>query len=675
MSKTILMLLFLFSFAPASYAQHSPVTKGASSNYDFSKGFLIVLMILCYSSLFAQSHYPGQHAGKFALKDELKPALYSFDLGDVHLLDSRFKDNMIREQNWLMSIDNTSLLHSFCVNAGMYDAPEGGYNAIKKLGGWESLDCELRGHTTGHILSGLALMYASTDNAKYKLKADSIVSVLARVQKTLNQGGYLSAFPQEFINRNIEGKRVWAPWYTVHKILAGLIDQYLYCNNMQALDIAKRMAKWAYTKLQTVTQKQRSIMLRNEFGGINETFYNLYAITGNEHDKWLGDFFYDNNVLDPLKEGKDILQGKHANTYIPKLIGLTRDYEIEDKGGEDSIARFFWQTVVSHHSFAMGSNSDKEHFFKPDDISDHLTGYTGESCNVYNMLKLTRHLYIHTANIKYADYYEKALFNHILGQQDTVTGMIAYFLPMLPGAHKVYSTPDSSFWCCVGTGFENQAKYGEAIYYHTNDAVFVNLFIPSELRWKEKGLKLKQVTSFPDNGNMIFTIDSLAARHLTINIRYPSWATEGASMKVNGKTVTVKQSPDSYIAIKRRWKPGDRIEVNYPMRLHTIAANNNPHIAAIAYGPIVLAGEMGTENFKGREPYSDPAKHNDYYTYNYHVPGDIDTVLTLDATHIDKYIKPVQGQPLTFKAVKEGVKLRPLYDINGERYVVYWDIK
>jgi DUF1680 family protein len=401
------------------------------------KGFLIVMMILYSSSLFAQSHYPGQHAGKFALKDELKPAVYSFDLSDVHLLDSRFKDNMVREQNWLMSIANISLLHSFCVNAGMYDAPEGGYDKIKKLGGWESLDCELRGHTTGHILSGLALMYASTGDLKYKLKADSIVSVLARVQKTLNQGGYLSAFPQEFINRDIEGKRVWAPWYTLHKILAGLIDQYLYCNNHQALDIAKRMAVWAYQKLQPVTSQQRTIMLRNEFGGINETFFNLYAITNNEHDKWLGDFFYDHKMLDPLKVGKDILQDNHANTYIPKLIGLTREYEIEDKSGYDSIAKFFWQTVVSHHSFATGSNSDKERFFKPDDISDHLTGYTGESCNVYNMLKLTRHLYIHTGNIKYADYYEKALFNHILGQQDPATGMIAYFLPMLPGSHKV----------------------------------------------------------------------------------------------------------------------------------------------------------------------------------------------------------------------------------------------
>lgn len=632
-------------------------------------------MILFYSSLFAQSHYPGQHAGKFIVKDKLQPAVYSFDLRDVRLLDSRFKDNMIREQNWLMSIDNRSLLHSFCVNAGIDDSPEGGKEAIKILGGWEAPDCELRGHSTGHILSGLALMYASTGNTKYKLKADSIVTVLAQAQKRLSQGGYLSAFPQEFIDRNIEGKSVWAPWYTLHKILAGLIDQYLYCNNRQALDIAKGMASWAYRKLQPVTQQQRLVILLNEFGGINETFYNLYAITGNEHDKWLGDFFYDHKMLDPLKEGKDILQGNHANTYIPKLIGLTRDYEIEDKGGEDSIAKFFWQTVASHHSFATGSNSDKEHFFKPDDISDHLTGYTGESCNVYNMLKLSRHLFTHTANIKYADYYEKALFNHILGQQDTTTGMIAYFLPMLPGAFKLYSTPDSSFWCCVGTGFENQAKYGEAIYYHSDDALFINLFIPSALTWKEKGLRLRQETKFPDNGTMKYTFDSVNNLNLTINIRYPSWATEGATVNVNGKEIKLKQSPDRYISIKRKWKKGDRIEVNYPMHLNTIEANNDSHIAAIAYGPIVLAGEMGAKNFKGRAPYSDPTKSNDYYTYDYQVPKNIDTTLTLNATNIDKYIIPVPGEPLTFKTIKEGITLRPLYDINKERYVVYWNIK
>lgn len=625
--------------------------------------------------LHAQSHYPGQHKGKFAIEDKLKPAVYSFDLDAVRLLDSRFKQNMEREQKWLSGIATKRLLHSFRTNAGIYDANEGGYFEIKKLAGWESLDCELRGHSTGHILSGLALMYASTGDEQYKIKADSLVTGLAEVQQVLNQNGYLSAFPQELINRNMEGKRVWAPWYTLHKIYSGLIDQYLYCDNKQALEVVKKMASWAYQKLKPVSPQQRTLMLRNEFGGINESFYNLYSITGNPEDKWLAEFFYHNEMLDPLKEGKDILEKKHANTYIPKLIGLSRDYEIEGKGDGHKIASFFWQTVNDHHSFATGSNSDKEKFFKPDNQSAHLTGYTGESCNVYNMLKLTKHLFSHTAEIKYADYYEKALYNHILGQQDPGSGMISYFLPMLPGAHKVYSTPDSSFWCCVGSGFENQAKYGEAIYYHTENEVYVNLFIASELNWKEKGFKLKQETNFPEGGTIRFNILQSPASQMGLQIRYPSWALNGTLLKVNGKIVPIKQKPGSYVLISRKWKAGDRIELDYSMSLRALATNDDPDVAAIAYGPIVLAGEMGTSGINAPAPFSNPELYNDYYTYDYKVPTGIVSSLALNKDNISAAIQPISGKSLTFRTLNGEITLRPLYDIHRERYVVYWNLK
>ncbi len=640
--------------------------------------FLYIIFALTIVFSFAgiaQSHYPGQHAGKFALQDKLIPKLYSFDLQDIKLLDSRFKQNMEREQQWLMSIGVGRLLHSFRNNAGVFSATEGGYDAGIKLAGWESPDCDLRGHTTGHILSGLALMYGSTGDDKYKLRGDSIVAGLAVVQDALKQDGYLSAYAQGLIDRNIAGKPVWAPWYTLHKIFSGLIDQYLYSNNQQALDVATKMADWAFKKLQPLSTEQRTKMLRNEFGGINESFYNLYAITGKQEYKWLGVFFYHNETLDPLKEGKDILNTKHANTYIPKLLGLTREYEIEGTGDAESVASFFWNTVINHHSFATGSNSDKEHFFKPDSQSSHLTGFTGESCNTYNMLKLTRHLFSHSGDIKYAEYYEKALYNHILGQQDPATGMISYFLPMLPGAHKVYSTPDSSFWCCVGSGFENQAKYGEAIYYHTQNDLFINLFIPSELSWNEKGIKIIQQTNFPESGKMQFKIQSAALVSFGLNIRYPLWATAGAMVKVNGKKISVRNTPGSYITINRKWKNGDIVEANFPMALHVIPTNDNRNKVAIAYGPIVLAGEMGTEGFKDRAPYSNPRLHNDYYTYSYNVPAGISTLLQLDKNKLTDAIKPVAGQLLTFKTVKEGVVLRPLYDIHRERYVVYWDLK
>lgn len=632
-----------------------------------------------WGGAFAQSHYPGQHLDKMKIMETVTMKAYAFDLQEVKLLDSRFKENMKRESAWILSIQVNSLLQSFRTNAGLPSGVEGGYDTVKKLAGWESLDCDLRGHTTGHILSGLALLYASTGENVYKVKADSLVSSLAEVQKALNQNGYLSAFPQNLIDRNIAGKSVWAPWYTLHKIYSGLIDQYLYCDNQQALEVVEKMAMWAHQKLSTVTPEQRKTMIRNEFGGVNDSFYTLYEITGKPEYKWLAEFFYHEETLDPLLKQEDNLKGKHANTYIPKLIGLSRAYEIGEPEKNKTIADFFWNSVVGHHSFCTGSNSDKESFFAPDHQSEHLSGYTGESCNVYNMLKLTRHLFCQEGNEKYADYYEKALFNHILGQQDPATGMVAYFLPMLTGAHKVYSTPDSSFWCCVGTGFENQAKYGEAIYYHNGKGLFVNLFIASELNWKEKGLKIRQETKFPEEETARLTFETAVPVAMPVYFRYPEWATSGAIVKVNGKILRVKQIPGSYITIDRKWKNGDKLKVTFPMKLQVIPTPDNPDVVSISYGPIVLAAEMGTEGMEKPAPFSNPHLHNDYYTYDYHVPATLSNVLNVKGKPVNIWLKPVEGQPLTFKTVNATIdkdyKLIPLFNLRRQRYVVYWNIK
>ena len=638
-----------------------------------NKIFALSLTVLSFPvCLLAQSHYAGQHHNKFLLKDKLKPAVESFDLQEVRLQAGRFKENMEREQKWLLSIENKKLLHSFRNNAGVFSGREGGYFYTRKLGGWESLDCDLRGHSTGHILSGLALMYASTGDKIYKLKADSLVSGLAEVQKALNQDGYLSAYPQELINRNIRGESVWAPWYTLHKLLAGLLDQYLYCDNQEALAIATKFSDWAHKKLSPLSQEQRNVMLRNEFGGINEPFYNLYAITGNEKYKWLAEYFYHDDALNPLKEKQDILDKKHANTYIPKLLGLTRNYELTAEQSGSELPAFFWNTVVNHHTFVTGSNSDKEKFFEADAISKHLSGYTGESCNVYNMLKLTRHLYTQSGDMKYVNYYEKALFNHILGQQDPKTGMVSYFLPMLPGGHKVYSTPEHSFWCCVGTGFENQAKFGESIYYHKNEAIFVNLFIASELNWAEKSFRLKQETNFPQSGNVKLSVSS-GTHNGTINIRYPYWA-KSAKMKINGKPTKINDQANSYIALQRNWKTGDVVELDFGMGLGVVPTNDNPNMVAFTYGPIVLAGEFGTEGFIEKAPYSNPGLFNDYYTYNFNVPAAIPTSIQVNTNKLASDIKLVDSSTMTFKAAKSDITLRPLYDIHRKRYVVYWNL-
>lgn len=655
---------------------------------SFSLKVLLVSLFVISNSLpfgegwggaFAQSHYPGQHLDKMKIKEKVTMKAYAFDLQDVKLRDSRFTENMKRESAWILSIPVNSLVHSFRTNAGLPSGVEGGYDTVKKLAGWESLDCDLRGHTTGHILSGLAMLYGSTGNEAYKIKADSIVKGLAEVQKALNQDGYLSAFPQNLIDRNIAGKSVWAPWYTLHKIFSGLIDQYLYCNNQQALEVVEKMAMWAHQKLSKITPEQRKVMIRNEFGGMNDSFYTLYEITGKPEYKQLAGFFYHEETLDPLLAQEDNLKGKHANTFIPKLIGLARAYEIGEPEKNKIVADFFWNTVVGYHSFCTGSNSDKESFFAPDHQSEHLTGYTGESCNVYNMLKLTRHLFCLEGNGKYADFYEKALFNHILGQQDPATGRIAYFLPMLPGAHKVYSTRDSSFWCCVGTGFENQAKYGEAIYYHNGKGLFVNLFIASELNWKEKGLKISQETKFPEEETTRLTFETAVPIAMPVYFRYPEWATSDVIVKVNSKILKVKQNQGSYITIDRKWKTGDKLEVTFPMKLQVIPTPDNPDVVSVTYGPIVLAAKMGTDGMQKPAPYSNPKLHNDYYTYDYHVPADLSNVLNVKGKPVNEWLKPVAGQPLTFKTVSaiavENYTFIPLYDLHRERYVIYWNVK
>ncbi|MFV0470918.1 MAG: beta-L-arabinofuranosidase domain-containing protein [Paludibacteraceae bacterium] len=625
----------------------------------------------------AQSVYPGQHKNKIELplKGEIKA--YSFDLKDVRLLDSPFKQNLERESTWILSIGVDRLLHSFRTSAGMWAGLEGGYSSVKKLGGWESLDCELRGHSTGHIMSALAYLYASTGDERYKTKSDSIINGLSEVQNTLtNNGhnGYIGAYPENLINRNIAGQRVWAPWYTLHKIYAGLIDQYLYCDNQKALDIVISASNWAYDKLLPLNEEQKTLMLRNEFGGINESFYNLYSITNNPKYLKLAHFFYHSAVIDPLAENRDELNNKHANTFIPKIIGEARNYELSGNERSKYIANYFWNTVIEHQTFCTGGNSHKEKFIPSDKISEFLTGYTQETCNTNNMLKLTRHLFCWNPDVKYVDFYERALYNHILGQQDPKSGMVAYFLPLLPGAHKVYSTPEHSFWCCVGTGFENHAKYGESIYFHNEESLYVNLFIPSELTWKEKGIKIRQETKFPNDDYVCLTITADKSIKIPISLRYPAW-TSNVELKINGKKIAIEQLPSSYMVIDRIWKNGDKIEIRYPMNLHLAATNDNLDKAAVMYGPLVLAGVMGREGIEAPAPFSDPHKHNDYYTYDYHVPNNLKTTLVLDKKKLNHSIIPVVGGEVAFTVSKEDIRLEPIYQIHHQRYVVYWDLK
>ena len=626
--------------------------------------FIAIQLFMVFIAVSAQSFYPGMFDNKQVVAGKAKNAVQCFPLSDIRLLPSRFKDNMRRDSSWMISLPVASLVHSFQVTAGINSGREGGYMTVEKLGGWESLDCELRGHAVGHLLSALSIMYASTGDSVFRAKGDSIVDALKEVQECYGTG-YLSAFPEQFINRNIAGKSVWAPWYTLHKILSGLIDQYLYASNAKAFDIACGIGNWAYRKLSVINDSVRRVMLRNEFGGINESFYNLYALTGDERYASVAKFFYHNDVIDPLKQQNADFGTKHTNTFIPKVIAEARAYELFGNDDSRKAAVYFFQKMLADHVFVTGSLSDKEHFFAPSAFSQHLSGYTGETCCTYNMLKLARHLFCWSADIDVAEYYERALFNQILGQQDPETGMVCYFLPLLNGAFKVYSTPKNSFWCCVGSGFESQAKYAEGIYYHTSDAVLVNLFIPSVLKWREKGMILRQETAFPQSSSTTISIETASPKQATICIRYPKWSGK-AVVKINGKPMKLVQSNGTYIKISRKWRNNDRIEAQFPMQISAETAHEDSSRVALLYGPIVLAGQMGTVE----KPFSDSKKYNDYYSFDYNVPNNLNDSLAINIKNPSASLKSV-AQNLTY-VTREGITLKPLFDTHHQRYVVYW---
>src|SRR5665213_379143 len=649
-------------------------------NKAMARRFLLLGLMTCllYETNCAQ--YVGQNEEVTRVDTKIPLKAYAFDMRDIRLLDSRFKENMEREQHWLLSLPNARLLNSFYINAGMptYDSTTK-TGLPKPLGGWEALGMEVRGHSMGHILSGLALQYASTGDKRFKEKGDSLVTELAKVQKTLNQGGYLSAFPQNYIDRDIRDQSVWAPWYTIHKIMAGLNDMYWLTDNKQALAVETDMANWAYSKLSPLSADSLQKMLRNEFGGMSEVSYNLYSVTNDPKYLRLAKMFYHHAALDPMVAQQDKLNHVHANTTIPKVIGEARGYELTGDDNDHKLTTFFWDDVIKNHTYAHGGNSDKELFFQPGKISEHLSAASGETCNTYNMRKLTRHLFTWNADEKYAEYYEQALYSHILGQQDPETGMDCYFTPMEPGAYRLYSTFDKSFWCCVGTGFESHSKYGEGIYYHDDKGVFINLFIPSELIWKEKRFDLLQETAFPEASVINFTVKQTGNETVSLYMRYPAWATNGAEISINGKKLTIHNKPGTYITLARKWKQGDRIRVDYPMSLRWVPTPDNSAKAALAYGPILLAGEMGTEGMKPPAPFQADDDPFQYFVQDFHVPADLIHTLKARDKDLNSVLKPVAGKPLTF-VTREGIAakpitLRPYYDAQHERYVVYWDVE
>ncbi len=619
----------------------------------------------CSESLKRSREYkPAEMIERVQAKTVIKAK--AFDLSRVRLLDGPFKDAMERDRRYLHQLEPDRFLHTFRLNAGLASTAE-------PYGGWESPNVELRGHSLGHYLSACALMYAGAGDEELKKRGDYIVAELARCQKALGSSGYLSAFPESFIDRVEAGQPVWAPWYTLHKIYAGLIDMYLYCGNEQALEVVKGMASWAKGRSDKLSYEQFQQMLGNEFGGMNEAFANLYAITGEAEHLELAKRFDHKVIFEPLAEGRDNLQWLHSNTQIPKIIGAAREYELTGEKRYYDIASFFWDTVTDCRMYSTGGTSNYENWRTPPCVlAEELSVESTETCCTYNMLKLTKHLFGLSADVKYADYYERGVLNHILASQSPENGMMMYYIAMNTGHFKVFSRPFESFWCCVGTGMENHARYGESIYFYDDVGLFVNLFISSELDWRQKGLKIRQETRFPEEEVTRLVIEAEGGAFTAIRIRVPYWASKGATVKVNGKVQRVRAEASSYLRLDRFWRDGDIIEVTMPMSLHLHRMPDDEKLVSIMYGPVVLAAELGTEKLTEEMQYvsNQRSQHNAPAIEVPQIVADINDVL--------ERIRAVDGESLTFRTdgigEPEDITLVPFYKLYGQRYNLYFKI-
>jgi len=597
--------------------------------------------------------------------DKVQP----FPMTQVRLLAGPFLDAQEWNRAYLKRLPADRLLHNFRVNSGLPSSAE-------PLGGWEKngpgRDAELRGHFTGHYLSATALMYASTGDQEIKAKGDYMVAELAKVQQKWG-GGYLSAFPTEWFDRLDARKRVWAPFYTIHKIMAGMFDMYQLGGNRQALEVLEGMSGWADTWTVSKSEEHMQDILNTEYGGMNDVLYNLAAVTG--EDRWakVGDRFTKKRFFNPLALRRDELRGLHVNTHIPQVIGAARRYEISSDMRFHDVADFFWYEVTSARCYVTGGTSNDEGWLtQPRQLAAELKlGVdTAECCCAYNMLKLTRHLYGWSGDPRYFDYYERTLFNHRLGTIHPGTGATQYYLSLTPGAWKTFGTEDQSFWCCTGTGVEEYSKLNDSIYWHDSDGVFVNLFIPSELNWAEKGFRLRQETTFPDSQRTALVVKTERPMQLALRLRIPEWLASSPAVRVNGKALDASASPGSYLAISRTWNDGDRVEMDLPMRLRLEKMPDDAHLQAVLYGPLVLAGDLGSSGLTEKMivgPEGPPMRKSalDTEVPSFKAAGDDPA----------SWIKPAD-KPLTFRTANQAqdVTLAPLNSIFDKRYSVYWRV-
>jgi len=607
------------------------------------------------------SERAANHVGYEAVEWKAMP----FPLRQVKLLHGPLREAQERNRVYLWMLPNDRLLHSFRLTAGRP-------STAQPLGGWEAPDGELRGHFAGgHYLSACALMFASTGDEALRHKANELVEELAKCQQP---DGYLGAYPASFYDRLKSYKPVWAPFYTYHKIMAGLLDMYVYCGNTQGLVMAGRMADWAAKWVEPLSDEEWAKVQLVEHGGMNEVCFNLYAVTGEKKYRDLGFRFEHKKFFAPLAAGEDKLAGHHSNTNIPKAIGAARGYEVSSDPRYRSIAENFWHQVAEHHAYCTGgtsatvplSSDDGEGWHTADNLANQLVPDAEECCCSYNMMKLSRHLFGWTADARFMDYYERLLWNVRLGTQDE-HGMLMYYVSMQPGYPKTFGTAYDSFWCCTGSGVEEYAKLGDSLYFHDADGIYVNQFAASEVEWPEKGVRLTQHTEFPAEATTALTIHAAKPVRFALRVRKPYWG-EQIGVRVNGKAEKAAAGANGYAEVDRTWQQGDRVEIDLPMRFHAAPLPGVATIQAMMYGPLVLAGLMGREGLTPEAIYGHEGAGRAGQVTNAVMPR-------IEAGKESAWVQN-SGEPLRFKTAgqTQAMELKPLYQVIDERYTIYWQI-
>jgi len=605
------------------------------------------------------------------------PKMEMFALNQVRLLKSPFLAAQKTDLEYMLKLEPDRLLAPFLREAGLQPK-------AKSYGNWENSG--LDGHTAGHYLTALAQMYATSGNQECQSRLNYMINELARCQDK-NGNGYVGGVPDgnrmwAFFKEGdfAEFNKKWVPWYNMHKLLAGLRDSYLLAGNIRAKDMFVKLIDWVADEVSGLSDQQMEQMLGTEHGGMNEVCADAAAITGDKKYLLLAKKFSHKRLLIPMEKHQDNLTGLHANTQIPKVIGFERIAELSGDTAYASAAKYFWQNVVNKRTISIGGNSVREHFNPADDFTSMIETEQGpETCNSNNMLKLSKMLFLDEHQARYINFYERLLYNHILSSQRPGTGGFVYFTPIHPQHYRVYSTADQSFWCCVGTGMENHGKYAELIYTHSAKNLYVNLFIPSTLSWKEKGIWLEQHTTFPESEHTELVFKLNKPSRFTLWLRKPDWIkNNGFIIRINHQVTRTVTSKDGYIGIERTWNTGDNIIVELPMKNYVEYLPDNSAWVSFLHGPVVLAAATDSTNLNGLN--ADDSRWG-------HIAGGPlyalakSPLLIGDRASLITAMHSVNKAGTEFELSKaiwqnqfKNLKLKPFYEIHDTRYMLYWPV-